>query len=72
MRCTCCDNVLFPSEIIWYEKTQMHDYLCLKCRREVWRDLYETGFPVEKMGMHLQGNEIPMDEEDEVNDTPTE
>jgi len=54
MRCSCCDSTLKSSEIIWYEKEQRHEDMCKKCRAEVFTDLYETGFDVERIGMRIE------------------
>lgn len=54
MRCSCCDSPLKRSEVIWYPEQNRHEDLCKKCRAEVFTDLYESGFDVERIGMQTQ------------------
>lgn len=54
MRCVCCDKALKSSEIIWYPAEERHEDMCKKCRGEVFTDLYETGFDVERIGMQIE------------------
>ena len=54
MRCTCCDTALKSSEIIWYEKEQRHEDMCKKCRAKVFGDLLESGYDVDRIGMHVE------------------
>jgi hypothetical protein len=54
MRCACCDKALKSSEVIWYPAQQRHEDLCKKCRSEVFTELYESGFDVERIGMQTE------------------
>lgn len=49
MRCTCCNNTLKSSEIIWYPDEKRHEDLCGKCLARVRSDCYEAGWEVETM-----------------------
>ena len=54
MKCKCCNKTLKSSEVIWYPEQHRHEDMCKKCRSEVFKDLYETGFNVERIGMYVE------------------
>lgn len=54
MRCACCDKQMKPSEVIWYSEQHRHEDMCKKCRVEVFNELRDTGYDVERIGMHTE------------------
>lgn len=54
MRCACCDKQMKPSEVIWYPEQHRHEDMCKKCRQDVFKDLLEEGFDVERIGMQTE------------------
>lgn len=33
MRCQCCDRIMRPAEIIWYEEQKRFEEFCTRCKR---------------------------------------
>ena len=58
MRCTCCNNTLKSSEIIWYPDEQRHEDLCVKCLSSVRGECHDAGWDVERMfKSHVEVND---------------
>ena len=46
-RCSACNKILKPSEIIWYPEQQKHEEFCLGCRDLLLMTLADEGESVE-------------------------